>query len=154
MWGCSTRFQDEKLTFEIWYTMGPLINFAQREYAKMRSPEIGWACASVRNNAPPVAQGWKRRGPCVHPRASGTIADRGLCCRLGGPAPLLSCVDVWSSSDRWQGHTAISVTFASDVQYVLFPPDDRREPAAVHPSARSPPYSKSSPSSVRNFHKK
>lgn len=39
--------------------------------------------------------------------------------------------------DRWQGHTAISVTFTSDVQYVLFPRDDRGEPAAVHPSSHT-----------------
>lgn len=49
-------------------------------------------------------------------------------------------VEVWSSGDRWRGHTAISVTFPSDVQYVPFPADDRGEPAAVHPSPSAPPH--------------
>lgn len=73
------------------------------------------------------------KGPHIHPQAWRTIAVWGLVAVSAAWLSLV-CVDVWSSSDRWLGHTAISVTFPSDVQYVLFPADDHRETAAVHPS--------------------
>lgn len=73
------------------------------------------------------------KGPYIHPWAWRTIACWG---RVAVSAAWLSivCVDVGRYNDRWQGHTAISVTFPSDVQYVLFRTGDRWETAAVHPS--------------------
>lgn len=76
------------------------------------------------------------KGPYIYPQGLRTIAGWGLVAVSAAWLSFVS-VDVWSSSDRWQGHTAISVTFPSDVQYVLFPTDDRREPAAVHPSSHT-----------------
>lgn len=71
--------------------------------------------------------------PYIHPRAWRTIARWSRVAVSAACLPFV-CVDVWRSSDRWQGHTAISVTFPCDVQYVLFPTDDHGETAAVHPS--------------------
>lgn len=72
------------------------------------------------------------RGPTFAHKPEGLIAGWVLAAVSRWPGSLFVFVNV---GDRWQGHTAISVTFTCDVQYVLFPRDDRGEPAAVHPSS-------------------